>query len=137
MIAYKIRDFTRKWNGAQQDGDDDNADDNTHPHTIKLPKVVYQSQSSYAFSILCIFFTVMYSAFRYINILQFICPPLKKALLMHKMKNLSSHPSSHNFDVSRGIIYDNRQITNSAPGYIGGSLFMVLLVMTYMERGKD
>lgn len=64
-------------------------------------------------------------------------PSFEEIITVAQDEKLSSHPSSHNFDVSRGMIYDNRQITNSAPGYIGGSRFMVLLVMTYMERGKD
>ena len=92
--------------GKNEDEDDDEADSNSNSNN----NIVYQS--SYAFSIMCMFFTILYASF--------------SALIFHNSYTLIEESVA---DARDEILVnaEGHHISemNSAPGYIGGDRFGV------------
>lgn len=101
--SYKIRhlSFGR---GQSEDADDDEEENNNSNN------IVYQS--SYAFSIMCMFFTILYASFA--------------ALIFHNSHTLIEE-SVADARVEVLVNAEGHHISemNSAPGYIGGDRFGV------------
>lgn len=91
---FEIRDFN--WQQEEQNNDEDNYDDG---------KVA--DQSSLAFSIMCIFFTVMYAAFA--------------GLIFYNSNDLLEESVADARDESPG----SHPEMNNSPGYLGGDRFGV------------
>lgn len=116
MRAPQIRDFGFVIGGRRGGVDDDDYVANTNG-----TDVVYQS--SFAFSIMCIFFTVMYAAFAGLIFYN------SYALLEESVADARHESSSYDRD---GV---DRKDANSAPGYIGGDRFGVV-GRSYVEHGR-
>jgi hypothetical protein len=96
-------------------GGDDYVTNNTNGNSVV-------HQSSFAFSIMCIFFTIMYAAFACV-IFRNAYALLEESVVDARIESLYDEDG------------DRRTAANSAPGYIGGDRFGVV-GRSYGEYGR-